>query len=231
MNFAILVFPASNCEVDAFHVIRDVLEQPVDYVWHEERCLRNYDCIVVPGGFSYGDHLRCGAIARFSPVMQAVREQVDNGKLVIGICNGFQILTESHLLPGALIRNAGQRFVCRFIRLRCENHETPFTNRLNAGRQLAIPVAHGEGQFVATADTLKELEANRQIVFRYCDERGEPTAESNPNGAMDNIAGIVNQAGNVLGMMPHPERCSEPELGGADGRGVWESIMNWTRQH
>lgn len=231
MHFAVLVFPASNCEVDAYHVIRDVVEQPVDYVWHEERSLGKYDCIVAPGGFAYGDHLRCGAIARFSPVMQAVREEVENGKLVIGICNGFQILTESHLLPGALIRNAGQRFVCRFIRLRCENNETAFTNAMAPGGQMRVPVAHGEGQFVADESTLRELEANRQIVFRYCDERGEPAPESSPNGSMDNIAAIINKAGNVLGMMPHPERCSEQALGGADGLGVWQSIVNWTRQH
>ncbi len=230
MKFAVLVFPASNCEVDAFHVIRDVLGETVEYVWHEERDLRKYDCLVVPGGFSFGDHLRCGAIARFSPVLSALREEAERGKLVIGICNGFQILTESHLLPGALIRNAGQRFVCRTVWLRCENVETPFTNQMSVGGHLNIPIAHGEGNFVADEAILDALEANGQVAFRYCDEGGKATAAANPNGSARNIAGLVNRAGNVLGLMPHPERASEALLGSADGLKIWRSIVRWVER-
>lgn len=218
MNFGVVVFPGSNCDVDAYHVIKNVMEQPVDYIWHEETNVSKYDCIVLPGGFSYGDALRCGAIARFSPVMQAVQEHAAQGKLLIGICNGFQILVEAHLLPGALIKNAGQRFVCKFIRIRCENTDTPFTRKLTKGQVLSMPVAHGEGCYYCDDDTLAELKANNQIVFRYVGE--------NPNGSLDDIAGICNRARNVFGMMPHPERAAEALLGSEDGRGIWESILN-----
>lgn len=217
MNFGVVVFPGSNCDVDAYHVIKNVIEQPVDYVWHEETNLSQYDCIVLPGGFAHGDALRCGAIARFSPVMQAVQEHAAQGKLVIGICNGFQVLVEAHLLPGALIKNAGQRFACKFIRIRCENDGTPFTRKLTRGQVLSMPIAHGEGCYYCDAETLAELKANNQIVFRYVSE--------NPNGSLDDIAGICNRERNVFGMMPHPERASEAILGSADGRGVWESII------
>lgn len=227
MRFGVVVFPGSNCEIDAYHAIKHVLGKPVDYMWHEESNLSKYDCIVLPGGFAYGDYLRCGAIARFSPVMRAVQNEAAKGKLIIGICNGFQVLTESHLLPGALIRNAQQRFACKFIRIRCENTDTPFSNRLQPRQQLRVPVAHGEGQYVADPETLAALRRNQQIVFRYCDESGATTSDANPNGSMDNIAGICNAERNVLGMMPHPERASEPELGSADGKGVWDSIVNF----
>ncbi len=220
MKFGVVVFPGSNCDVDAYHVIKNVIEQPVDYVWHEETNLSKYDCLVLPGGFSYGDALRCGAIARFSPVMQAVQEHAAKGKLLIGICNGFQILVEARLLPGALIKNAGQRFACKFIRIRCENTDTPFTRQLTQGQVLAMPIAHGEGCYYCDAATLDELKANNQIVFRYVGE--------NPNGSLDDIAGICNRERNVFGMMPHPERASEAILGSADGRGVWESILSDT---
>jgi phosphoribosylformylglycinamidine synthase len=218
MNFGVVVFPGSNCDVDAYHVIKNVIEQPVDYVWHEETNLSKYDCIVLPGGFAYGDALRCGAIARFSPVMQAVQEHAAKGKLVIGICNGFQILVEARQLPGALIKNAGQRFACKFIRIRCENTDTPFTRQLAKGQVLSMPIAHGEGNYYCDAETLAELKANNQIIFRYVGE--------NPNGSLDDIAGICNRERNVFGMMPHPERASETILGSQDGRGVWESILS-----
>ncbi|MCS6859493.1 MAG: phosphoribosylformylglycinamidine synthase subunit PurQ [Abditibacteriales bacterium] len=217
MNFGVVVFPGSNCDVDAYHVIKNVLAQPVDYVWHQETNLSKYDCLVLPGGFSYGDYLRCGAIARFSPVMQAVQEHAARGKLVIGICNGFQILVEARLLPGALLKNVGQRFVCKFVRIRCENDDTPFTRRLTKGQVLSMPVAHGEGCYYCDAATLAALKANHQIVFRYDGD--------NPNGSLDDIAGICNRERNVLGMMPHPERAAEAILGSVDGRGVWESIV------
>jgi phosphoribosylformylglycinamidine synthase len=220
MNFGVVIFPGSNCDVDAYHVIKNVIEQPVDYVWHEETDLSKYDCLVLPGGFSYGDYLRCGAIARFSPVMQAVQEHAAKGKLVIGICNGFQILVEARLLPGALMKNAGQRFACKFIRIRCENTETPFTRKLTKGQVLSMPVAHGEGRYYCDDKTLADLKANDQIIFRYIGE--------NPNGSLDDIAGICNRERNVLGMMPHPERASEAILGSEDGRGVWESILGDT---
>jgi len=217
MNFGVVIFPGSNCDVDAYHVIKNVIEQPVDYVWHEETDLSKYDCLVLPGGFSYGDYLRCGAIARFSPVMQAVQEHAAKGKLVIGICNGFQILVEARLLPGALMKNAGQRFACKFIRIRCENTETPFTRKLTKGQVLSMPVAHGEGRYYCDDKTLADLKANDQIIFRYIGE--------NPNGSLDDIAGICNRERNVLGMMPHPERASEAILGSEDGRGIWESML------
>jgi phosphoribosylformylglycinamidine synthase len=218
MNFGVVVFPGSNCDVDAYHVIKNVIEQPVDYVWHEETNLSKYDCIVLPGGFSYGDALRCGAIARFSPVMQAVQEHAAKRKLVIGICNGFQILVEAHLLPGALIKNAGQRFACKFIHIRCENTDTPFTRKLTKGQVLSMPVAHGEGNYYCDDETLAELKANNQIIFRYVGE--------NPNGSLDDVAGVCNRERNVFGMMPHPERASETILGSADGKAIWESILS-----
>lgn len=226
MNFAVVVFPGSNCEVDSYHVIKHVLREPVEYVWHDATDLERFDCIVLPGGFTYGDYLRCGAIARFSPVMRAVSQEAERGKLILGICNGFQILTECGMLPGALVRNAGLRFVCRFVHLRCENPETPFTNRLHEGEVLSMPIAHGEGQYVASPDTLSELRQNRQVVFRYCQPDGALAADANPNGSMDAIAGICNRRRNIFGLMPHPERCSEDALGGADGRMVFQSILS-----
>jgi phosphoribosylformylglycinamidine synthase len=198
---------------------------PVDYVWHKDSSLNGADLIVVPGGFSYGDYLRCGAIARFSPIMKAVVDASRQGALVLGICNGFQILCEAHLLPGALVRNRGLHFVCEYVRIRVENYQTPFTNAAWTGTVLRVPVAHGEGNYVADEATLKELNRNRQILVRYCDANGAITDAANPNGSAENIAGICNAGRNVFGLMPHPERACDPRLGSSDGRIVFESIL------
>ncbi|MCC6731570.1 MAG: phosphoribosylformylglycinamidine synthase subunit PurQ [Chthonomonadales bacterium] len=225
MKFGVVRFPGSNCDQDAFHVLRDVVRQPVDYVWHQEAALKGYDCIVLPGGFSYGDYLRTGALARLSPVMDAVAKHAERGRPVIGICNGFQVLCEAHLLPGALVRNVRRKFVCRTVHLRTENAGTPWTCALRDAQVLRVPIAHGEGCYVADDDTLAELSAARRVVFRYCDASGRTTPESNPNGSLNGIAAIANEGFNVLGMMPHPERASEKVLGSADGRGIFESIV------
>lgn len=225
MKFGVLVFPGSNCDADSFYAVRDVLKQPVEYIWHKDTDLKGADCIIVPGGFSYGDYLRCGAVARFSPVMEAVLEHAEKGGLVIGICNGFQILCESHLLPGALMKNDCLQFVCKFVNLKVENNETAFTNMAKKGQVLSIPIAHGEGNYVCEPETLKELEDNGQIILRYCDENGNVTKEANPNGSMNNIAGIINAKGNVAGMMPHPERAIEPILTSDDGKFIMASIV------
>ncbi|NLH98154.1 MAG: phosphoribosylformylglycinamidine synthase subunit PurQ [Chthonomonadales bacterium] len=230
MKFGVIRFPGSNCDQDAYFVVRDVLKQPVDYIWHQETSVKGYDCIILPGGFSYGDYLRTGAIARFSPVMSATQEFAERGGLVIGICNGFQVLCEAHLLPGALIRNVGLKFRCRQVQLRVDNADTPWTCATTEGQVLTIPIAHGEGCYVADADTLAALQANRQIVFRYCDESGAPDLAANPNGSMLNIAGVCNPTFNVLGMMPHPERASESILGSADGRRIFESVLQSVQQ-
>lgn len=224
-RFAVIQFPGSNCDQDAYHLIKDVLSMPVDYVWHAEKQLRGYDVIVLPGGFSYGDYLRTGAVARFAPIMEAVRAHAERGGLVIGICNGFQILCEAHLLPGALVRNADCRFICRYVGLRVENNATPFTSGYRAGQTLQIPIAHGEGCYVCDEATHQELVANQRILFRYADAEGHPTPEANPNGSKDNIAGIANAGFNVLGLMPHPERAAERILGSADGRILFESMI------
>jgi phosphoribosylformylglycinamidine synthase I len=226
MRFGVVVFPGSNCDADTYYAIRDVLQQPVEYIWHQDNDLHGVDCVILPGGFSYGDYLRCGAIARFSPVMQAVEEFARQGGLVIGICNGFQILCEAHLLPGALVRNEGLRFVCKHVYLRVENADTPFTNRCQVGEVLCIPIAHGEGRYVCDRETLQELQANSQILFRYCDSSGALTKESNPNGSLANIAGIANEHFNVMGMMPHPERACEAILGSEDGLKIFHSIVH-----
>lgn len=224
-RFAIVRFPGSNCDQDAYHVVADVLGKSVDYVWHQETSLKGYDVVVLPGGFSYGDYLRTGAVARFAPLMDAVRTHAERGGLVIGICNGFQVLCEAHLLPGALVRNAACKFVCKYTTLRVENTSTPFTDSYKPGQRLRIPIAHGEGRYVCDEQTLKTLEANNQVLFRYVDSEGVPTPEANPNGSLDNIAGIANATFNVMGMMPHPERACEKILGSADGRGVFESLV------
>ncbi len=224
MKFGVLVFPGSNCDHDAYHVISKHVGQPVDFVWHRETDLSGYDAVIVPGGFSYGDYLRCGALAKFSPVMGAVKEFAASGKFVFGICNGFQILCESGLLPGALIRNRDLHFICKHVNLRVENSGTPFTTELDSGDVLSIPIAHAEGNYVCDDETFNQLEENGQIVFRYCDENGEVTEEANPNGARSNIAGICNETGNVLGMMPHPERACEELLGSNDGREIFRSL-------
>jgi phosphoribosylformylglycinamidine synthase I len=225
MRFGIVIFPGSNCETDAWHALHDQMGAPVEYVWHQDTDLSGYDCIILPGGFSYGDYLRTGAIARFSPVMNSVVKFAEDGGLVLGICNGFQILLEAGLLPGAMMRNVGQHFVCKYVNVRVETADTPYTRTMDVGSVLRIPIAHGEGNYYADRATLDELKRNDQIVFRYCTLEGEITAEANPNGSLENVAGICNRQRNVMGLMPHPERCSDPLLGSADGRLVWESLL------
>lgn len=224
-RFAVIRFPGSNCDQDAFFVIRDVLEKQVDYVWHQDTDLQGYDVIILPGGFSYGDYLRTGAVARFAPIMDSVRTHAERGGIVIGICNGFQVLCEAHMLPGALVRNTACKFVCRYTTLRVENTATPFTSAYKTGQQLRIPIAHGEGCYVCDPATLDVLNTNGQVLFRYVDAKGETTGAANPNGSLDNIAGVANATFNVMGMMPHPERACEKILGSADGRGVFEFII------
>ena len=227
MRFGIVVFPGSNCDRDCFYVIKDVLRQPVEYIWHKDRRLNDFDCIILPGGFSYGDYLRTGAIARFSPIMKQVSDFVQEGGLVVGICNGFQILLEAGLLPGAMLRNKNLHFICKCVYVKTENKESPFTNLCSKSQILKIPIAHNEGNYYIDNDGLKNLEKNEQIVFRYCSPDGDVHKEFNPNGALGNIAGIINREGNVLGMMPHPERSSETELGSTDGSIIFESIVKW----
>ena len=225
MKFAIVVLPDSNCDHDALHVTKDVLGEEAELLWHKETDLHGADCVIVPGGFAYGDYLRAGALAKFAPVMEPIRRHAANGGLVLGICNGFQVLTEAGLLPGALMRNEHLRFVSRDICLRTEQTTTPFTSELASGQVLRVPIAHGEGNYFADDDVLDDLERNDQIVFRYCDAEGRVTRESNPNGSARNIAGICNRGRNVLGLMPHPERCSEPLLGNTDGLAIFKSIV------
>jgi phosphoribosylformylglycinamidine synthase I len=225
MKFGVLVFPGSNCDHDAYWVLSHVARQPVTFLWHESHDLENCDAIVVPGGFAYGDYLRTGAIARFSPVMEAVREFARKDGLVIGICNGFQILCESRLLPGALMRNTGLKYVCKQVHVRVENSNTPFTHALRQDEVLQIPIGHMEGNYFCDQPTRATLERDRRIIFRYCDPTGKISAEANPNGSVENIAGICNEGRNVLGMMPHPERASENQLGGSDGLKVFDSMV------
>jgi phosphoribosylformylglycinamidine synthase I len=217
VRFGVVVFPGSYSDRDCGHVVEDVLGAELVYLWHKERDLRGAGCVILPGGFSYGDYLRAGAIARFSPVMESVAEFAARGGLVWGICNGFQVLCEAGLLPGALIRNAGLEFRCEWSHLRCERADTPFTGGLAAGQVLRIPIAHGEGGYVADPAALAALEERGQVVLRYCDAEGRVVPGANPNGSLHSVAGIVNEQGNVLGMMPHPERAAEAELGGTDG--------------
>lgn len=228
MKFAIVVFPGTNCEVDTYHVVSEVLGQPAEYIWHEDRgpdALRGADCVVLPGGFAHGDYLRVGAIAAISPVMEAVAAHAERGGLVLGICNGFQILLEARLLPGAILRNQSLQFRSQWVHVRVENEQTPFTRAYERGQVLRYPISHGDGSYFADPATLADLEAHQQVVFRYCDHRGASTEVSNPNGSVHHIAGIRNRRGNVLGLMPHPERCAEPILGGADGRPLFESLV------
>jgi phosphoribosylformylglycinamidine synthase len=224
MKFGVVVLPGSNCDHDAVHVARDVLGAEVEVLWHKETDLRGADCVIIPGGFAYGDYLRAGALAKFAPVMEPIRRHAAGGGLVFGICNGFQVLTEAGLLPGALMRNEHLRFVSRDVFLRVEETDTPFTCELERGAVLRVPIAHGEGNYFADDAVLDDLERNRQVIFRYCDAEGRVTRESNPNGSARNIAGICNAGRNVLGMMPHPERCAETLLGNTDGFGVFRSI-------
>ena len=227
MKFGVVVFPGTWSDVDCFDVIKDVLGEPVEYVWHKSTDLSGYDCIILPGGFSYGDYLRCGAIARFSPVMKSVAEAAEQGKQVIGICNGFQILCEAGLLPGVLRANDHLQFLCQWVDLKVEDASTPFTSKLGQGQVIAVPISHGEGNYFADAATLAMLERDSRVALRYCGPDGEVAAEFNPNGSMNNIAGITNARGNVLGMMPHPERCCDELLGGVDGVAIFQSMAEW----
>jgi phosphoribosylformylglycinamidine synthase len=224
MNFAVLQFPGSNCDQDVVHVLQTVLGHSARLLWHKENSLGEADAVIIPGGFSYGDYLRTGAIARFSPVMQAVQNFAAGGGLVLGICNGFQILCEAGLLPGALIRNRSLQFRCEHIFLKTETTNSPFTNKIAGSKPLCVPIAHGEGCYFADEATLARLRANDQILWRYSDAQGQITEPANPNGSLDNIAGICNEARNVAGLMPHPERASEAILGCADGRLIFESL-------
>jgi phosphoribosylformylglycinamidine synthase len=224
VKYGVIVFPGSNCDHDAYHVISKHVGQPVDFIWHRETDLSSYDAVIVPGGFSYGDYLRAGALARFSPVMKSVTEFASRGRFVLGICNGFQILCEAGLLPGALIRNENLHFVCRHINVRVGTSETPFTREVKRGSVLQLPIAHAEGNYVCDDETLDKLKREDRIVFRYCDEHGQLTPESNPNDSREAIAGICNEGRNVLGLMPHPERACEDLLGSIDGSGIFRSL-------
>ena len=225
LKFGVLIFPGSNCDHDAYWTIQQVAKQPVTFLWHESHDLENCDAIVVPGGFSYGDYLRTGAIAKFSPVMDAVKKFAAGGGIVLGICNGFQILCESGLLPGALMRNVGLKYVCKPVNVRVESTDTPFTNACRVGEILSIPIGHMEGNYFCDQSTLADLQREQRVVFRYVTPDGRITPEANPNGSLDNIAGICSPGRNVLGMMPHPERSAEPELGGTDGFKVFQSLV------
>jgi len=225
MRFAVLQFPGSNCDQDCLAALRGIDGIESDYVWHKETSLRDCDAIVLPGGFSYGDYLRCGAIARFSPIMRAVVDDARAGKLVIGICNGFQILCEAGLLPGALVRNRSLHFVCDMVTTRVELAETPFTRGMPPGTLLRLPVAHGEGCYYADEGTLRQLKEHQQVLLRYCDAQGRITPEANPNGSVENIAGICNRKKNVFGLMPHPDRACEERLGSGDGARIFQSML------
>ncbi len=226
MKFGVVLFPGSNCDQDLIHVLSKVMKQEVVELWHKDHSLHGCDFILLPGGFSYGDYLRSGAIARFSPIMQEVQEFADKGGFVFGICNGFQILTEAHLLPGALLQNDNHQFICKNIRLRAETDESMISSSFTIGQTLKVPIAHGEGKFYCDDTTLQQLKDNNQILFRYCDENGKVNPESNPNGSLESIAGICNKQRNVFGMMPHPERASDVLLGNTDGHKIFKSILN-----
>lgn len=218
MKFGVIIFPGSNCDHDCYYAVKSVIGKPVEFIWHQDTSLKAFDAVILPGGFSYGDYLRTGALAKFSPVMAAVKEFADKGGLVIGICNGFQILTESGLLPGALMRNVTRRYICKFLELSTETTNSPFTNQMKKGQILRIPIGHGDGNYFADPETLKRLNDEDRIAFRY---HGE-----NPNGSLENIAGILSEGRNVLGMMPHPDRSSEQILGSTDGKLIFESMVN-----
>jgi phosphoribosylformylglycinamidine synthase len=226
MKFGVLVFPGSNCDHDTYNVLAEIAHQPVQYLWHDDADLKGSEAILVPGGFAYGDYLRTGAIARFSPVMQSVARFAEQGGPVLGICNGFQILCESGLLPGALMRNAGLKYICKQVHLRTETTNSPFTNALTKGEVLEIPIGHMEGNYYCDAETLNRLKSEDRIAFRYATAAGEVTPEANPNGSLENIAGVLSEGRNVLGMMPHPDRSSELLLGSRDGWKIFESLMN-----
>ncbi len=226
MNFGVVVFPGSNCDRDCAHVLSEVLGHQANLIWHQETTLEGIDAVILPGGFSYGDYLRTGAIARFSPIMGAVQQFATKGGMVLGICNGFQILLEVGLLPGAMLRNRELTFICEEVYVKVENASTPFTGRCESGQVLKLPIAHAEGNYYTDPVTLSALKANAQIVFRYCSPDGKVLTDSNPNGSLDNIAGIRNAAGNVMGLMPHPERCAENALGNEDGMLIFLSMVD-----
>jgi phosphoribosylformylglycinamidine synthase len=225
MKFGVVVFPGSNCDHDVYYVLKEILNQDVEYIWHKQTKLGKVDAIIIPGGFSYGDYLRAGAIARFSPIMKEIINFAEKGKFVFGICNGFQILCEARLLPGALLKNKNQNFICKNVYIKTENNNTILTRYIPKSKALKIPIAHAEGNYYADSQTLKEMRLNGQILFHYCDENGIITNEANPNGSIDNIAGICNKNKNVFGMMPHPERAADDELSNTDGRIIFESII------
>ncbi len=231
MRFGIIVFPGSNCDHDCQYVTETLLGEPTHFIWHQETTLPEIDALIVPGGFSYGDYLRAGAIARFSPIMDAVIDFAQKGGYVLGICNGFQILTEAGLLSGALLQNRSTKFICKWTALRVESNQTDFTRAYQAKQRISLPIAHADGNYFIDREHLAELETNNQIVFRYVDDSGEPSEKSNPNGSVNNIAGICNEAGNVLGMMPHPERAADPVLGGIDGIKLFQSLQISWKQH
>jgi len=225
-RFGIVVFPGSNCDHDAYFVLKEIFRQDVRFLWHKDSSVGNADVVILPGGFSYGDYLRCGAIARFSPIMKDVVAFAERGGIVVGICNGFQILCEAGLLPGALLRNANLTFVCKYVHVRVESADSLFTSGARTGDVLQIPIAHGEGNYFVDDATYRRLEERHQILLRYCEPDGSVTQASNPNGSLRNIAGIINERGNVMGMMPHPERASDPLLGHSDGQRIFESIIS-----
>ncbi|GJL50061.1 phosphoribosylformylglycinamidine synthase subunit PurQ [Candidatus Nitrospira salsa] len=230
MNVGIITFPGSNCDRDCYHVVSEVLGYQANLIWHRETSLSKVDVVILPGGFSYGDYLRTGAIARFSPIMESINQFASKGGIVLGICNGFQILLEAGLLPGAMLRNTHLSFICQDIYIKVENAETTFTNEYASEQVLKIPIAHAEGNYYADPLTLSALHDHAQIVFRYCDAQGNVSAEANPNGSLENIAGIRNEAGNVLGMMPHPERCAEDVFGNTDGVALFSSLRHALNQ-
>jgi phosphoribosylformylglycinamidine synthase I len=227
MKFGVVIFPGSNCDHDTFDVLRDVFQMETVFLWHKDHTIKNVDCIILPGGFSYGDYLRSGAIARFSPLMQEVQEFASRGGLVFGICNGFQVLLELGILPGAMLRNKNLKFLCQHVHIRIEDEKTPFTNRGEKGQVLRIPIAHFDGNYYDSEEGIKTLKENNQIVFRYSEADGLISDRGNVNGSKENVAGIINKAGNVMGMMPHPERASETILGSEDGKIIFQSIINW----
>jgi phosphoribosylformylglycinamidine synthase len=228
MRFGVVTFPGSNCDHDMIYVLETIMGQEVEHLWHKEKNLKGCDFIILPGGFSYGDYLRSGAIARFSPIMEKIIEHANNGGYVLGICNGFQILCESGLLPGVLLHNDNQKFICKNVFIKAESNDTLITKNIPKNKALKIPIAHGEGRYYADEETLKKLKDNNQILFRYCDEQGNVSNESNPNGSLENIAGICNAGKNVFGMMPHPERAADEVLNNTDGKLIFESILNLT---
>ena len=231
MKCGIVVFPGSNCDHDCYHILKHILEIDTHWIWHKDEALNTFDFIILPGGFSYGDYLRPGAIARFSPIMKSVIDYANRGGRVLGICNGFQILVESGLLPGVLMDNAGQRFICKNLTIRVENNDTPFTSQCKPGEVLSIPINHGQGRYFTDNDTLQRLKDNGQVIFRYCNEKGETPEEANPNGSIDHIAGVANADKNVMGLMPHPERCADPLWPNIDGQKIFKSLIESSFAH